>query len=91
MSELKLPKMPEFKATKSGYEIRADILKQAHDLVAQEFTFKWQSWELCSKRDIKTGELVTTVEMPVFPGVEHILSTAERMYAFVTAGSNQKK
>jgi hypothetical protein len=90
MSDLKLPKMPEFKATKSGYEIRADILKQAQDLVAQEFNYKFQGWEMSGKRDDKTGQFVTTVGMPEFPGIEQILSTAERMYAFVNAGLPKK-
>ena len=68
MSEL--PKLPEVKFNKNGYEIRSDILKFAQDLVNQEFNYKWQGWELSAKRDEKTGQLVSTVGMPEFPGLE---------------------
>ena len=37
----------------------------------------------------KTGQLVTTVAMPDYPGVEKILEAAEKMYAFVNAGAKK--
>jgi hypothetical protein len=85
MSDFKLPevKAPEVKFNKNGYEIRTEILKEAKDIVAQEFTYKWQGWEMSAKRDEKTGQVVTTVGMPEFPGLDKVLETAERMYAFV--------
>lgn len=85
MNNFEMPKLklPEFKATKSGYEIRADILKQAQDLMAQEFSYKWQGYEMSGVRDEKTGQFVTTVNMPQFPGIAEVISTAERMYEFV--------
>ena len=85
MSENTLPKAPEFKVNqnKNGYEIRTDILKFAQDLVGQEFNYKWQGWELSAKRDEKTGQLVSTLGMPEFPGLDKVLETAEKMYAFV--------
>jgi hypothetical protein len=82
-----IPKMPEFKATKSGYEIRADVLAMAKDLVAQDFSVKWQGWEMTAMRDDKTGQIVTKVDMPSYPGLDQVLETAEKMYAFVTTGS----
>lgn len=84
----KLPKLPEFRATKSGYEIRAEILKQAQDLLGQEYQVKWQGWEMTGKRDSKTGEFVHTVEMPPYPGLDTVLATAERMYDFVKKNDN---
>jgi hypothetical protein len=83
MSENKLPGVPEVKFNKNGYEIRTDILKFAQDLVNTEFNYKWQGWELGSKRDEKTGQLVSTVQMPEFPGIEKVLETAQKMYDFV--------
>lgn len=88
MSENKIPgipKMPEFKVNqaKNGYEIRSDILKLAKDLVAEDFQFKFHGWEMSSQRDEKTGQIVTTVEMPEFPGLDKVLETAEKMYEFV--------
>lgn len=77
------PKLPEVKFNKNGYEIRSDILKLAKDLVAEDFQFKFHGWEMSSKRDEKTGQIVTTVGMPEFPGLEKVLETAEKMYAFV--------
>lgn len=76
-------KAPEVKFNKNGYEIRTDILAMAKDLVAQEYTYKYQGWEMSAKRDEKTGQLVTTVGMPEFPGLDKVLETAEKMYGFV--------
>ncbi len=79
-------KAPEVKFNKNGYEIRTEILAMAKDLVAQEYTYKWQGWEMSSKRDDKTGQIVTTVGMPEFPGLEKVIETAEKMYSFVNSG-----
>lgn len=80
MSEFNLP---EVKFNKSGYEIRTEILAMAKDMLQQDFQFKLQGWHLSSTRDEKTGELVSKVEMPQFPGLDKILETAEKMYGFV--------
>ena len=85
------PKLPEVKFNKNGYEIRTDILAMAKDLVGQEYSTKFQGWELTSKRDEKTGQLVSSVAMPEFPGLDKVLETAEKMYAFVNAGASIKK
>jgi hypothetical protein len=79
-------KLPEVKFNKNGYEIRTEILEMAKDIVAQEYSYKWQGWEMTSKRDEKSGNIVTTVGMPEFPGLEKVLETAEKMYAFVNQG-----
>ena len=85
------PKVPEVKFNKNGYEIRSDILAMAKDLVGQEYQMKFQGWEMSAKRDEKTGQLVSTVNMPEFPGLEKILETAEKMYGFVNQSTNTKK
>jgi hypothetical protein len=77
------PKLPEVKFTKTGYELRTDILAMAKDLAMQDFQIKFQGWEMTAKRDEKTGQVVTEVAMPTFPGLEQILETAEKMYGFV--------
>ena len=89
MSEL-TPKLPEVKFSKNGYEIRTEILAMAKDLVAQDFHVKFQGWEMTSKRDEKTGQIISKVEMPEFPGLDKVLETAEKMYSFVNQ-STQKK
>ena len=86
MSNFETPKLPEVKFNKNGYEIRTDILAMAKDLVGQEYAMKFQGWELSSKKDEKTGQLVSTVEMPTFPGLDKVLETAEKMYGFVNQG-----
>ncbi len=80
LSEVKLP---EVKFNKNGYEIRADILAMAKDMVQSEYSMKFQGWEMTAKRDEKNGQIVTTVGMPEFPGLDKILETAEKMYGFV--------
>jgi hypothetical protein len=90
MSQFDTPKLPEVKFNKNGYEIRTDILAMAKDLVAQDFQVKFQGWEMTATRDEKTGQIVSTVAMPVFPGLDKVLETAEKMYAFVNAGAKTK-
>ena len=40
-------------------------------------------WERTVSKDEKTGQIVTTVSMPEFPGLEKVLETAQKMYDFV--------
>ena len=86
MSQFETPKLPEVKFNKNGYEIRTDILAMAKDLVETEYRVKFQGWEQTVHRDEKTGQVVTTVEMPQFPGLDKVLETAEKMYSFVNSG-----
>ena len=83
------PKLPEVKFNKNGYEIRTDILAMAKDLVQSEYSMKFQGWEMSTQRDEKTGQLVTTMGMPQFPGLDQVLETAEKMYAFVNSGNKK--
>jgi hypothetical protein len=85
MSEF-TPKLPEVKFNKNGYEIRTDILAMAKDLVESEYRVAFQGWEMKAERDAKTGQIVTSVAMPQFPGLDKVLETAEKMYAFVNSG-----
>lgn len=82
-------KAPEVKFNKNGYEIRTEILKEAKDLVQAEYSMKFQGWEMSATRDEKTGQIVTTVGMPEFPGLDKVLETAEKMYAFVNNGAKK--
>ena len=84
------PKLPEVKFNKNGYELRTDILAMAKDAVQHEYQMKFQGWELSARRDEKTGKLVSTVNMPEFPGLDKILETAEKMYGFVNQGTTKK-
>jgi len=90
MSQFETPKLPEVKFNKNGYEIRTDILAMAKDLVAQDFQVKFQGWEMTAERDQKTGQIVSKVAMPEFPGLDKVLETAEKMYSFVNSGASKK-
>ena len=79
------PKLPEVKFNKNGYEIRSDVLAMAKDVVMQEYQVKFHGWEMSAKK--VDGQLVSTIAMPEFPGMDKILETAEKMYGFV----NQSK
>jgi hypothetical protein len=89
MSENKIPGVPEVKFNRNGYEIRADILAIAKDLVQTEYSMKFAGWEMQQYRDEKTGQVIAKVEMPEFPGLEKVLETAQKMYDFVN--QNPKK
>ena len=84
------PKLPEVKFNKNGYELRTDILDMAKGLVSEEYHAKFHGWEMSTARDEKSGQVVTTVGMPQFPGLEQVLATAEKMYAFVNQGVKVK-
>ena len=84
-------KLPEVKFNKNGYEIRTDILGMAKSLVQEDFHAKFQGWEMSAAKDEKTGQIISTVTMPQFPGLDKVLETAEKMYAFVNAGATAKK
>jgi hypothetical protein len=90
MSNFETPKLPQVKFNKNGYEIRADVLAMAKDIVMQDYNLKVAGWQLTAAKDEKTGQLVSTVSMPEFPGMEKILEAAEKMYGFVNQGSTQK-
>jgi len=83
------PKLPEVKFNKNGYEIRADILALAKDAIQGEYSAKFAGWELSSKRDEKTGQIISTVAMPEVPGLDKIIEAAEKMYAFVNSGTKK--
>lgn len=89
-TETNLPKLPEVKFNKNGYEIRTDILAMAKDLVQAEYSAKFMGWEMSAKRDEKTGQIVTEVGMPEVPGLDKVLEAAEKMYSFVNAGQQKK-
>jgi len=79
-------KLPEVKFNKNGYEIRTEILNMAKDLVQSDFHMKFQGWEMTAERDEKTGQIVSKVSMPEYPGLDKVLETAEKMYSFVNQG-----
>jgi hypothetical protein len=81
------PKLPEVKFNKNGYEIRADVLAMAKDVVMQDYQVKFAGWEMTAKK--VDGQVISTVAMPEFPGMDKILETAEKMYAFVNKGSTK--
>jgi hypothetical protein len=90
MSNFETPKLPEVKFNKNGYEIRTDILAMAKDMVQQDFQVKFAGWEMTAERDEKTGQIVSKVNMPEFPGLEKVLETAGKMYEFVNSGAGRK-
>jgi len=90
MTDFNTPKLPEVKFNKNGYEIRTDILAMAKDMVQQDFQVKFAGWEMTAERDEKTGQIVSKVNMPEFPGLEKVLETAGKMYEFVNAGAGRK-
>ena len=83
------PKLPEVKFNKNGYEIRSDILAMAKDAVMEEYNMKFKGWEMSVQKDEKTGQVVSTVAMPEFPGLDKIMEAAEKFYGFVNTGTKK--
>ena len=90
MSTFDTPKLPEVKFNKNGYEIRTDILDMAKGLVSEDYHSKFRGWEMTVAKDPNTGQIVTKVDMPEFPGLDKILETAEKMYGFVNQNTSKK-
>jgi hypothetical protein len=90
MSQFDTPKLPEVKFNKNGYEIRTQILDMAKGLISEEYHSKFQGWEISAAKDEKTGQIVTKVGMPEFPGLDKVLEAAEKMYAFVNQATPKK-
>jgi hypothetical protein len=86
MTDQLTPKLPEVKFNKNGYEIRSDILAMAKEHVNNEFQVKFAGWQMSAQKDEKTGQIVTQVGMPEYPGMDKVLEAAEKFYAFVNAG-----
>jgi hypothetical protein len=61
----------------------------AKDRVAQDFQVKFNGWEMTAERDPKTGQIVSKVNMPEYPGLEKVLETAQKMYEFVNTGAKK--
>jgi len=90
MSDYTPKLIPEIKFSKNGYEIRSDVLAMAKDVVMQDYQVKFAGWQMSAAKDEKTGQIVTQVGMPEFPGLEKVLEAAEKMYGFVNAGVSKK-
>lgn len=75
--------IPEVKFNKNGYEIRTEILYIAKTFLENEYRAKFNGWEISIEQDKKSGKVISTVNMPAFPGINHILDAAEKMYSFV--------
>tara|TARA_R110000868_G_scaffold110176_1_gene298769 strand:+ start:701 stop:994 length:294 start_codon:yes stop_codon:yes gene_type:complete len=75
--------LPKVSFNANGYEIRTKVLEMAKDHEWSDYHAKFQGWETTATRDPVTGEIITKVTMPVVPGVEQVLSAAEKFYAFV--------
>jgi hypothetical protein len=88
MSHFETPKLPEVKFSKNGYEIRADVLAMAKDITIQEYQMKFAGWEMSAKK--VDGQIVNSVAMPEFPGMDKILEAAEKMYGFVNQATPRK-
>ena len=84
------PKLPEVKFNKNGYEIRTDILGMAKSMVTEDFQVKFAGWQMTAQKDEKTGQIVSKVDMPSYPGLDKVLETAEKMYSFVNQGVAKK-
>lgn len=75
--------MAEFNTTKSGFEIRTDVMQMAQSQLMFEYNAKFALWETSCKKNAD-GTVSYITEMPAVPGVEQILDTAKKMYDFVT-------
>ena len=80
--------VPEVKFNKNGYEIRAQMLEMAQNQLWQDYHAKWGAYETTISKS--GNEVVTKVEMPTVPGVEQVLTAAQKFYDFVNQNTSKK-
>ena len=73
-------------SNKSGYEIRADILKMAKETVWDRYHMTYQRW-IESKDKKEDGTVIDSTDSPSIPTSMNIIEEAIGFYAFV----NQKE
>lgn len=71
-------------SSKNGYEIRADMLVLAKDILQFEYTSKMEKIKLLAERDPSNNQIIEgNIEWPATPTVQDILTTATKLYDFV--------
>ena len=78
------PQMPKVSFNKNGYEIRTQVLEMAQAQTWQDYNAKLGAFETNITKD--DDEIVTTVDLPVIPGVDQVLEAAQKFYDFVNKG-----
>ena len=68
--------MPKVTTNKNGYEIRTKVLEMAQNNVWQDYHAKLGAFETSVSKE--GDEVVTKVTMPEVPGVDQVLSAAEK-------------
>lgn len=79
--------VPEVKFNKNGYEIRAQMLEMAQQQLWQDYQARWGAYQTTITKE--GNEVVTTVEVPVAPGVEQVLEAAQKFYDFVNQNNRK--
>ena len=88
-AEMMKAAMPQVKANKNGYEIRTKVLEFAQNQTWQDYHAKLGAFET---KVVKEGDnVVTTVEMPIVPGADSVLETAQKFYDFVSGNTTKNK
>ena len=72
---------PTVSVTKTGYEIRTNVLEMAKDQAWQDYHATLGSVGMDVKKD--GDEVVTTITVPAIPSAAAILKTADAFYDFV--------
>lgn len=75
--------VPQVTFSKNGYEIRAQMLELAQLQSWQNYHAQLDEFKLSLSIEKDGRDLVTKVTFPSVPGVEQVLETAEKFYAFV--------
>jgi hypothetical protein len=80
--------MPVIKHNQNGYELRTKVLEFAQTQAWQDYYAKWGQFETSISKE--GNEIITQVTMPVVPGPDVVLETANKFYQFVSETQNKK-
>jgi hypothetical protein len=89
-TEMMKSAMPTVKPNKNGFEIRTKVLEFAQGQVWSDYHAKWGQFETSVSKSTDGKEVVTKVEMPVVPGADNVIETAQKFYDFVSNISNKR-
>lgn len=82
--------MPKVTFTKTGYELRTQILDIAAKMVKFDYDAKIGQINIQNQYDERSGTSVQTVEFPDVPGVTQVLDAAKQLYEFVNQNTSKR-
>lgn len=70
--------------SKTPFEIRADLLKQAQDFLVAQYIANTEFYAKTVAELTKQGNDIADALIPKYPSIQDVLNEAKKFYSFVT-------